>query len=158
KTIPLNTSVLVVAGPQKPVSPEERTLLADYVKKGGRLLVFLDPGSRAGIEGTLESWGLQTDNRTVLDTQTILGGDLTMPVVNTYGSHEVTQDLAQVYTMFPLARPVKFLEDKSGAWVFHPLAKSSPRSWARSGDLTQSRDFEPQKDTPGPLTLAALVV
>ncbi len=158
KTIPKNASMVVLGGPQKPVSPEEQLLLADCVRTGGRLLVLLDPGSRAGLESTLEAWGLQADNRTVLDTQTILGGDLTMPVVNTYGTHEITQDLGQVFTMFPHARPVSFLDSKGNEWVFHPLAKSSPRSWAHAGELAPIRDFDPQKDTQGPLTLAALVV
>ena len=162
KTIPLNASVLVLGGPQKTVSPEEQTLLADYVKKGGRLLVLLDPGSRAGLEGFLENWGLQTDNRTVLDTQTVLGGDLTMPVVNTYGTHEITQDLGQVFTMFPHARPISFLDSKAKEWAFHPLAKSSARSWGHTESpaprSAQPRDFDPRNDTPGPLTLAGLVI
>ena len=85
-----------------------------------------------------------------------------MPVVNTYGTHEITQDLGQVFTMFSLARPISFLDSKSSEWVFHPLAKSSPRSWATPETppdrTTQPRDFNPQKDTQGPLTLAALVV
>jgi len=161
-TIPTKASVLVLAGPQKPLSPAEQVRLADYVRTGGRLLLLLDPGSRAGLESTLAAWGLRTDNRTVLDTQTILGGDLTMPVVNTYGTHEITQDLGQVFTMFPHARPVSFLDSKGNEWVFHPLAKSSPRSWATPETppdrMTQPRDFNPQKDTQGPLTLAALVV
>ena len=52
KTIPKNVSVLVLGGPQKPVSPEEQLLLADHVRTGGRLLVLLDPGSRAGVDST----------------------------------------------------------------------------------------------------------
>ena len=158
KTIPLNASVLVLGGPQRPVGPEEQTLITDYVRTGGRLLVLLDPGSRAGLEGLLEGWGLQTDNLTVLDTQTIQGGDLTMPVVSTYGSHEITQDLGQVFTIFPLARPISFLDTKGKEWAFHPLAKSSPRSWGRAGEIGSVRDFDPQHDTAGPLTLAGLVV
>jgi ABC-type uncharacterized transport system involved in gliding motility auxiliary subunit len=162
KTIPPNASVLVLGGPQKAVAPEEQALIADYVRKGGRLLVMLDPGSRAGLEGFLEHWGLQADNRTVLDTQTIMGGDLTMPVVNTYGTHEITQDLGQVFTMFPHARPVGFLDGKAKEWAFHPLAQSSARSWGRAGEVDagggQARDFDPKHDQPGPLTLAGLVV
>ncbi|MBI3809070.1 MAG: GldG family protein [Nitrospirae bacterium] len=162
KTIPPNASVLVLGGPQKQVSREEQSLLTDYVNKGGRLLVLLDPGSRAGLESFLESWGLQADNRTVLDTQTIQGGDLTMPVVNTYGTHEITQDLGQVFTIFPHARPVGFLDSKAKEWAFHPLAKSSARSWAHQGEMkagdAQVREFDPKNDQPGPLTLAGLVV
>src|SRR5439155_21714335 len=90
--------------------------------------------------------------------------------------------LNQVFTMFPHARPVSFLDSKGNEWVFQPLAKSSPRSWARAGEagaggarvpvapsngtgdgppsdrITEARYFHPQKDTQGPLTLAALVV
>src|SRR2546422_4636624 len=44
-------------------SPEEQLLLADHVRTGGRLLVLLDPGSRAGVDSTLAAWGLQADNR-----------------------------------------------------------------------------------------------
>src|SRR5438132_1025746 len=97
-TIPTKASVLVLAGPQKPLSPAEQVRLADYVRTGGRLLLLLDPGSRAGLESTLAAWGLRTDNRTVLDTQTILRGDLTMPVVHPYGTHELNQDLGQDFT------------------------------------------------------------
>ncbi len=164
KTIPPNASVLILGGPQKQVSREEQSLLTDYVHTGGRLLVLLDPGSRAGLEGFLERWGLQTDDRTVLDTQTIQGGDLTMPVVNTYGTHEITQDLGQTFTIFPQARPVSFLDskDKAQEWAFHPLATSSARSWARTGEVGTdggpTREFDPQNDAPGPLTLAGLVV
>ena len=161
KNVPADTSVLVLAGPQRPVAAEEQTVIADYVKGGGRLIVLWDPGSRAGIEGLLARWGLQTDNRTVLDTQTILGGDLTMPVVNTYGPHEITQDLGKVFTMFPHARSIGFQDKKGTGWEFSPLAKSSPRSWGRSepppAEIGQVRDFDPAKDTPGPLVLAAVV-
>ncbi len=161
KNIPADTSVLIMAGPQRPVSAGEQALIADYVKGGGRLIVLWDPGSRAGLEGLLAGWGLRSDDRTVLDTQTILGGDLTMPVVNSYGPHEITQDLGKVFTMFPHARPIAFQDKQGTEWDFHPLAKSSPRSWGRPepppAGVGQVRDFNPSKDTPGPLTLAAVV-
>jgi len=87
---------------------------------------------------------------------------LTMPVVKTYGTHEITRDLGQVFTMFPHARPISFLDSKANEWAFYPLAKSSARSWghtepppAKNG---QARDFDPRNDTPGPLTLAGLVI
>jgi ABC-type uncharacterized transport system involved in gliding motility auxiliary subunit len=157
KNVPADASVLVMAGPKRPVSSQEQALISDYVGKGGRLLVLLDPGSRANLDGLLANWGLQTDDRTVLDTQTILGGDLTMPVVNTYGPHEITQDLTRLFTMFPHARPISFQDGKSAEWEFRPLAKSSPRSWGRPGEIGPTREFNPRSDAPGPLTLAAVV-
>jgi len=160
KAIPPNASVLILGGPQKQISRDEQALLTDYVRTGGRLLLLLDPGSQAGLEGFLEQWGLRTDDRTVLDPQTIQGGDLTMPVVNSYGAHDITQDLGTLFTIFPQARPITSLDStakgKAHEWAFHPLAKSSARSWARTG--TGQFDFDPQHDQPGPLTLAGLAV
>ncbi len=158
KTIPADASLVVLGGPQRPVANEEQALIGAYVKEGGRLLVLWDPESRAGLEGLLGGWGLQAENRTVLDTQTILGGDLAMPVVNSYGIHEITQDLSGMFTMFPHARPITLPGGKDTAWDVHPLAKSSPRSWARLGETDRIRDFDPAKDTPGPLVLAAVAV
>jgi ABC-type uncharacterized transport system involved in gliding motility auxiliary subunit len=196
KTIPADASLVVLGGPQRPVAHEEQGLIGAYVKGGGRLMVLWDPGSRAGLDGLLTGWGLQAENRTVLDTQTILGGDLTMPVVNSYGTHEITQDLSGMFTMFPHARPITLPSGKDTAWEVHSLAQSSPRSWARAGDVgpggassgpppsamgpggargpvapsnatgdgpppagtDRIRDFDPARDTPGPLVLAAVAV
>jgi ABC-type uncharacterized transport system involved in gliding motility auxiliary subunit len=158
KTIPADASLVVLGGPQRSVAHEEQTIIGTYIKQGGRLLVLWDPGSRAGLDGLLVGWGLQAENRTVLDTQTIRGGDLTMPVVNSYGTHEITQDLSGMFTMFPHARPITLPSGKNTAWEVHSLAQSSPRSWARLGETDQIRDFDPAKDTPGPLVLAAVAV
>jgi ABC-type uncharacterized transport system involved in gliding motility auxiliary subunit len=157
KNIPTDAALLVLAGPQRGISADEQKSIADYVKAGGRLLVMLDPGSRAGVEGLLGNWGLQSDDRVVMDTQTILGGDLTMPVVNTYGTHEITQDFGTTFTMFPHARPIGFQDSKRTDWNFQPLAKSSLRSWARPAEDTETRDYDPQKDVQGPVVLAAVI-
>ena len=157
KAVPPDASLLILGGPQRPVSGEEQKLIANYVQGGGRLLILLDPGSRATLDGLLVNWGLQTDNRVVMDAQTILGGDLTMPVVNTYGNHEITQDLGSTFTIFPVARPIRFEDSKRTDWNFQPLAKSSVRSWARSAEDSQARDYDPAKDIQGPVVLAAVV-
>jgi hypothetical protein len=92
-----------------------------------------------------------------MDTQTILGGDLTMPVVNSYGTHEITQDFGATFTIFPHVRPVSFQDGKRNEWDFHPLAKSSPRSWAQAGGDLQVREYDPKLDVRGPVVLAGVV-
>jgi ABC-type uncharacterized transport system involved in gliding motility auxiliary subunit len=156
KMVPSDASLLVVGGPKRPVLDQEQALIADYVKTGGRLLVMVDPGSKAGLEGLLAKWGLKIDPRIVLDEQKILNGDLTMPVVSNYGTHEITQDLSGVLTVFPDVRPILWDDSKSTEWEFHALAKSSTRSWASPEDKGQVR-FDPAKDAQGPFIVAAVV-
>jgi ABC-type uncharacterized transport system involved in gliding motility auxiliary subunit len=157
KTIPSDAGLLVLGGPQRPVAQEEQAVIAEYVKKGGRLLAMLDPGSKAQIEGLLANWGVRLDTRIVLDEQKVLNGDLTMPVVNNYGTHEITHDLGNTLTVFPDVRPISFDDGKAGEWEYHALAKSSSRSWASPEEKGQVR-FDPSKDAQGPFALAAVVI
>jgi ABC-type uncharacterized transport system involved in gliding motility auxiliary subunit len=156
KIIPADASLLIVGGPQRPVLEQEQALIADYVKRGGRLLVMLDPGSKAGLEGLMANWGLKMDARIVLDEQKILSGDLTMPVVSNYGTHEITHDLGSLLTVFPDVRPIMWDDSKTADWEFHALAKSSTRSWASPEHKGRVR-FDPAKDAQGPFTVAAVV-
>ncbi len=156
KTVPPETSLLILGGPRRPVTAQEQAMISDYVTKGGRLLAMVDPQSKAGVESLLATWGLNLDPRIVLDEQKILNGDLTMPVVSNYGTHEMTQDLRGLLTVFPDVRPLVWDDSKKSDWEFHPLAKSSARSWASPEDKGEVH-FDPTKDTQGPFTLAALV-
>jgi ABC-type uncharacterized transport system involved in gliding motility auxiliary subunit len=156
KMIPPDASLLVLGGPRRPVLNQEQALIADYVKNGGRLLLMVDPGSKAGLEGLMASWGLKIDSRIVLDEQKILNGDLTMPVVSNYGTHEITQDLGNLLTVFPDVRPIVWDDAKGADWEFHALAKSSTRSWASPEDKGRVR-FDPAKDAQGPFIVAAVV-
>jgi|SRR5256712_3599893 len=156
KAVPANTTLLVLGGPRRLLPEEEQRLITEYVNKGGRLLVMLDPGSKAQIESMLATWGLKVDSRVVLDEQKILNGDLTMPVVSNYGLHNITQDLGNILTVFPDVRPISFDDRKGNEWEFHPLARSSTRSWA-SPEVKGQVHFDPTKDAQGPFTLAAVV-
>ncbi len=156
KTVPPEASLLILGGPRRPVTAQEQAIISAYVAKGGRLLAMVDPQSKAGVENMLATWGLSLDPRIVLDEQKILNGDLTMPVVSNYGTHEMTQDLRGLLTVFPDVRPLVWDDSKKSDWEFHPLAKSSARSWASPEDKGEVH-FDPTKDTQGPFTLAALV-
>ena len=156
KTVPEDARVVILGGPRRPIGPDEQQIIGDYVKKGGRMLVMLDPASEARIEGLLAGWGIKLDTRIVLDEQRPMGSELTMPAVINYGTHEITHDLANTATVFPDVRPLAFDDTKSAEWEFQPLAKSSNRSWASPEDKGKVR-FDPAKDAQGPFTLAAVL-
>src|SRR5438445_234271 len=167
RELPREVKVTVFTSDQSPGRLAYRDLIDSYRAHTPKLTVeFVDPEKKPGVA---RQYGITRPDTAVLESgkqETRITShseqELTKPVVNTYGAHEITQDLGQVFTMFPHARPVSFLDSKGNEWVFHPLAKSSPRSWARADTppdrTTQTRDFNPEKDTQGPLTLAALVV
>ena len=89
--VPDNTSVLVVAGPQRQVTQEEKELIADYVVRGGRLLIMIDPDRDGGLHDLLIRWGTTPGQGTLVDLQDKTAqGDLTSLMVRTFTEHQIT--------------------------------------------------------------------
>lgn len=153
--VPDNTSVLVVAGPRRPIIAEEKERISTYVAGGGHLLVLVDPDTQAGIDDLLKRWGVELGPGVLVDLQDRLAqGDLTALLVRTFTEHEITQDLTSA-VMFPLARHVAFHEELAKEWDYVPLARTSPRSWTETDMKGRVVSYSEKEDVQGPLSLAA---
>lgn len=153
--VPDDTSVLVLAGPRRPVTKDERDRIAQYVAAGGHLLVLLDPETQAELEDLLRQWGVEAGRGVLVDMQDRLAsGDLTALMVRTFTEHEITQDF-NFAVLFPLSRHLIFHEEAGKDWDFVPLARTSPRSWAVMNLTGNVLTLNEKEDIPGPLPLAA---
>ncbi|MBM4125717.1 MAG: hypothetical protein FJ246_12335, partial [Nitrospira sp.] len=153
--VPEDTSVLVLAGPRRPVTKEEQDRLARYVATGGRLLILLDPDTQADLDDLLGQWGVEAGKGVLVDLQDRLAqGDLTALMVRTFTEHEITQDF-NFAVLFPSSRYLAFHEDRGKDWDFVPLARTSARSWAETDLKGRVAGFNEKDDVQGPLPLAA---
>ncbi|MFO0774164.1 MAG: GldG family protein [Nitrospiraceae bacterium] len=153
--VPEQASVVVVAGPQRRVTAEEKTRLKDYVAKGGRLLVMLDPDTTTDMGDLLAAWGVSVGPGVLVDLQDRLAqGDLTTLLVRTFTEHEITQDLSAAALM-PTTQHLTFKDEAAKDWEFVPLARTSPRSWAETDLQGQVVAYSAEKDIQGPLPIAA---
>ncbi|HTO69893.1 MAG TPA: GldG family protein [Myxococcota bacterium] len=159
KEVPADADAIVVAGPDHAISDAELALLDGYLKKGGGLLVEIDPAVETNLEGQLKSWGIDAGPEVIVEQQLQLFSGPSIgvqPVVTKYGPHPITEKLAGQPTVFRLARPVRRVEG-SDANVTE-LALTSPESWAESDvkDLLASKpvSLDPAKDRAGPLAIA----
>lgn len=156
--VPRDTSVLVIAGPRRPVTPPERERIARYVEQGGRLLVMVDPGTQSGLEPLLATWGVRLGPGVLVDVRDRLAqGDLTSLMIRTFTEHEITQDF-NFAVLLPTSRHLSFDSEGGAGWDFVPLARTSPRSWAETDvENLEARvvKYDPEKDVQGPLPLAA---
>ncbi len=57
--VPDEASAVAVLGPREPFLPEEAEALLSYLRKGGRLLLMLDPDRALGLEPLLEGLGVE---------------------------------------------------------------------------------------------------
>jgi ABC-type uncharacterized transport system involved in gliding motility auxiliary subunit len=153
--VPENTAVLIIAGPRRAVTKEEKERIRTYVTKGGHLLVLIDPDTQASLDDLVETWGVELGRGVLVDLQDRLAqGDLTALLMRTFTDHEITHELTAA-VLFPLARHLVFHEDKGKDWDYVPLARTSPRSWAETDMKGRVVSYNEKEDVQGPLALAA---
>lgn len=153
-TIPSNTSVLVIAGPQAKLLPGMVTIVRNYVKHGGNLLWLADPGSLYGLEPLAEDLGLQFGKGTIVDPESQLFGinDPKILLVPKYNDDSaITKDFSTA-TLFPAATSVD--ADANSGWQAQPFLSTLPRSWLETGALEGNVSYDPKRgDKLGPLSI-----
>src|SRR4029079_3299384 len=107
-------------------------------KRGGKLLVMLDPVLKAdqpqpaGLQALLKEWDIDANNDVVLDVSgmgRLIGTDESVPVAVSYPAHAITENF-NLLTAYPLARSITPVE--GGARVAQKLVETSPSSWAET--------------------------
>ncbi len=163
--IPKDCTVLIVGGPQHDYIQPETDAIKAYIEGGGYGLFMLDPpislARSATDENTtlvalLGSWGVTVEKDLALDTSGIgqvFGLGPEVPLVASYESHPIVNQMKDVATAFPLSRS---LDVKNGdKTTVSKLFATGDNSYATTDLSSGSIQIDPKKDKKGPLTLAA---
>lgn len=154
-TLPTTATVMVLAGPQVPLAPEEESRLADWLNNGGRLLVTTDPMLPIPITDTLKAWGLNVRNDLIVDPGSSFFGDVASPLVTRFQYHEITKDLSGLTTFFPLACSLERVSPAPTGFSVATLVQSSADSWGETDLTNRQVRYDAATDVKGPLLLAA---
>jgi ABC-type uncharacterized transport system involved in gliding motility auxiliary subunit len=170
--VPDDASVLVVAGPKSDYLPPEVDLLRGYLRRGGKLLLFLDPPDKpdaapvTNLIAFAKEWGIDVGTNVVVDTSglgQLFGANEAVPIAMPPqgSSHPITKDF-QMMTAYPLARSVTPIEGGANGHTAQKLVETSARSWAETDlkGLYANGKVEPNPDKGdkmGPISLAAAV-
>ncbi len=158
--VPKDANLVVVAGPVRKLFEGEVVALQNYLNQGGSLLLLLDPETDPGLKPILEDWGVQLDEKVVIDASgigSVFGLGALTPVVNNYTDHPITQDFRNGFSLYPLARTVDFAELEG--IEASPLLITHEQSWAESelnsegGEGNLEIDFNLEVDRSGPVNL-----
>uniref|UniRef100_B8HVM7 Uncharacterized protein n=1 Tax=Cyanothece sp. (strain PCC 7425 / ATCC 29141) TaxID=395961 RepID=B8HVM7_CYAP4 len=156
--IPADANVVIVAGPKRPFLPAEVKILEDYLKTGGSALLLLDPLVQTGLEPLLKTWGVEVDNRLVVDASgagQLVGLGPGVALVNQYGDHPITRNFNRGFSFFPLAQALT-VQPKGDEQVTG-LLQTSEQSWAEANAQERELKLDPQRDRKGPLTLGVAI-
>ena len=144
KTIPSDCAVVAEIGPRTAFTPGEADLLVEYLERGGRLLLLIDPlfPIDPDFEGhLLGAVGLSTESAIVIDPLNHFRTDQDKVAVPYYPPHPITKRLA--LTVFPQVRPIQVVQAPTAVNT-SVLAASSQDSYLKppsaAGGLTTAAD------------------
>ncbi|MBI5034611.1 MAG: GldG family protein [Chloroflexi bacterium] len=158
ETMPSDITALVIGGPVSPFDPAEVQKIKDYLGKNGRVLFMLDPNTQSGLENLIKEYGVTVRNDQVYDPKFGSFGRPQVPVINSYSSSQVTQNLTGQSSFFPGIRSLS--SSTSPSYTVTSLFASSDASWGETdfGTITnQTAKYDDGKDAKGPLNLAYTV-
>lgn len=105
--IPQNASLVALVGPTQPLRSEETAALGRYLKRGGRLLIALDPEAGVDFTGLLEPLGVRVGkgslaNDRVYVRNTYQISDRANIATASYSSHPAVSSLSRLGSRAPL--------------------------------------------------------
>lgn len=130
---PEQIGVLVIAGPERELAPDEEKRVNDYLNEGGRVLLTLGQRSPSFAK-FLAPWGIKTSNDLVLDAQ----GGLLVATAEHGGSPAVRSLEGGKRAAFPPMRSVDTISPAPAGVTVTPLLKTS-------GDAVRIDNFDPKK-------------
>jgi hypothetical protein len=160
--VPERCRVLIVAGPQVPLSPDSALAVARYLESGGRLLVAAADAAASGqggaatlgatgLELVLAGYGVALPPAVVVDPQGALDVPLAWATATGYGAHPITAAFqGRRLTVWQHPRVILYSDPASGAAGRRGtmLVRGSPVAWGESdlAALFGGRDVEAGPD------------
>ena len=156
KGVPAACSVVVIAGPQQALFPQEADMVGKYLDGGGKLFLLADPGTHTGLSPVLAAWNIHLGDNVVIDTSLLSQLSHTgpvVPVVVDYGDSPITEGFQNSMTVFPMARTVDIANPSKTAPQTAALLKTSAQSFTTPKIVGTTVSYDPKTDQKGPLTL-----
>ncbi len=155
--VPENASALLILGPRRDFLPQELATLTRYFEAGGRLFIGISAEEHTNLDAWVdEHLGLTRMNGLVVDPMSkLVVGDPLIPLIQTYGPHEITRDFTMM-TLLPTCTAFSASEKGPASNAFY-LGQSTDQSWLETdmaGLRAGTAEFD-EKDVSGPLWLAA---
>jgi ABC-type uncharacterized transport system involved in gliding motility auxiliary subunit len=165
-SIPKDASVIVIPGPMKPLSDAEISLLDEYLKNGGSLVVMEEPTIVTQYGDNVDpladylskTYGIVLGNDIIVDLQA--AQQFQQPYVaiaDQYAQNTITQKMNGLVTVFPTARSVTSSASVGSDLTKTELIKTSSQSWAETDMASVSNNtVKPDQgvDTYGPVSIA----
>lgn len=162
--VPDDAALLIIAGPQRPLTTTETESISRYLLRGGRVLVALDWDRESGLEALLAEHGILVRPHKLLGgISQIVGGvevrqfGSNVPILQKdFPDHPILRTLRLTTILLPNLRALELVAPSRPGWQTLPLLRAPEAFWGESGEWNENTQFDENEDLPGPVTVAAV--
>lgn len=154
--IPADAEVVLILGPRQPFFEPELKAIEDYAKRGGNLLVAVDPGTAQNLTGMLKKMGVIFENNYIIDqVGQMIGSSAAVAIGLQYSAtSEITKRFTKEdFTAFELSSSLTKDSSAPADYRYEELVQSSPASFAKS-QISKEVKLDAKTDKKGPLVVA----
>lgn len=153
--IPDDAAVVAIMGPTKPFQPAEAVLLKDYVEKGGKLVLCVDPLVKTGLDSILKDFGIKLGNDVVIDQTSYAYPDV-RSLIPQYGFHPIVEKLSDnhVATIMPFSRSVQKVDPLLKGVNQTVFMSSTDKGWGETSLKDKNLKYDAGVDLKGPVPVA----
>lgn len=151
-SIPGNTSLLVIAGPQTDYLDGEVASIVEFVAAGGTLLWLTEPAGSPSLKPLGEYLGIRRVPGTVIDpvTQALGIDNPAVTVVSRYAEHPATHGF-NLAALFPFAAALHI--KTSNEWEATGIFYSGDKAWSETDTLEGNVAYDEGTDFKGPFAI-----
>lgn len=151
-----DTDMLVIASPTRDFEQNEINKLNEYMNRGGRLMVFVEPSASefANLKGFLSKWGIGLGREVVFEKKAYVSNN-PINIVPMYAQHEINMYFGgnRYFLVMPSSRSLHKVDNASHDLDVMIALVSSPESYGKSGVDFKTTGQE-KNDAKGPFYLA----
>ncbi len=157
-SIPKNTSFVVIAAPKQAYTPDEITILQDYIQQGGNLLWLEEPKNKSGLTALQKTLAINIPEGRLLSVDNKPRIDINSPTlipITRYGEADVMRQ-QQGQTLFSYATLVQRDLAEKPTWDFDAILTTSNKVWLETNSTPLSKNIQYDQDSDdiaGPVSL-----
>lgn len=152
--IPEDAAAIISVGPTRPFQLSEETLLKNYLQKGGKLILCIDPMVNSGLDSLLKDFGVKLGNDLVVDPTSYAFPDV-RAVIPQYSYHAIVERLSNDHmaSIIPFSRSVQKLEPALKNVTQTVFLQTTDKGWGNTNFKDKSLRMHPG-DLKGPVPMA----